>query len=220
MCAVPSTARPRMASGRPIAQLLVSRFDGVVLAGGTSSRMGTDKSKIHFHGEPLFLRSVRALHDAGARYVTIIGGTRPEVGTDVDFGWLPDEKPGLGPLAAVVQALDHGVEPHVAVLSCDLPAIRAREISLLASCIGDADVALPVVEGHRQWMTSVWSLSAQPALASAVERGERSLWKAASSLRTVLVFDHDNTGYADVDTPDDLRAANTVRLSTQGRVGS
>jgi molybdopterin-guanine dinucleotide biosynthesis protein A len=179
-----------------------------------------DKSTIHFQGEPLFLRSVRALHASGAGRVTVIGGTQPEVDTDVEFGWLPDKQPGAGPLAAVVHALDQAAEAHVVVLSCDLPAIRAREITLLVSCIGDADVALPVVGGHRQWMTSVWNVSARPELAGAVQRGEGSLWRAAPSLRTVLLFDHDDTGYMDVDTPDDLRVANTVRLSTQGRVGS
>lgn len=191
-----------------------------MLAGGASARMGTNKALIPFQGEPLFLQSVRALAAAGASRVSIIGGSRPDDVADVEFDWMPDEHPGSGPLAAVVTALERAVEPHVVVLSCDLPAIRAREVLLLGSCIGEADVALPVVDGHRQWMTSLWSVSARLTLARAVAQGEHTLWRAASSLRTVLLFDQDTVGYTDVDTPNELRAANTLRLSTQGRVGS
>lgn len=220
MCAVSSPARPRVASGRPVTRLLIPQFEGVVLAGGASARMGTDKATVEFDGEPLFLRSARALAAAGATRVTVIGGSEPDAATGVEFDWIPDERPGNGPLAAVLSALDRAGESHVAVLSCDLPAIRAREVLLLGSSIGDADVALPVIDGHRQWMTSLWSVTAESALTQAVESGERRVWKAASSLRTAFVFDYDTTGYTDVDTPDDLHAANTLRLSTQGRVGS
>jgi len=184
----------------------VTQFEGVVLAGGASARMGTNKAFLPFQGAPLYHQSVRALQDSGAANVAIVGGPEPE-GRAADVRWRPDDTPGAGPLLAVASVLRQAVLPHVVVLSCDLPAIGAREVSLVRSCMGDADVAVPVVNGHRQWMTTVWRAAVSPVLDDAIASGERRLWAAARGLRTVLVFDFDTTGYADVDTPDELAVA-------------
>ncbi|MCY4176083.1 MAG: molybdenum cofactor guanylyltransferase [Acidimicrobiaceae bacterium] len=77
---------------------------GAVLAGGASSRMGTDKAFIVVDGEPMVLRAARALQAAGVRRTVVVGGDEPRLKA-LGLETLADDHPGEGPLGAVLTAL-------------------------------------------------------------------------------------------------------------------
>jgi CTP:molybdopterin cytidylyltransferase MocA len=54
-----------------------TRYIGVVLAGGLSSRMGRDKALLLWQGRPLIERQIAVLHEAGVDSVHI-SGERPD----------------------------------------------------------------------------------------------------------------------------------------------
>ena len=78
------------------AKSLIDHTLGVVLIGGASRRMGTDKASIEFAGATLLKRSVDVLSEVFMS-VVISGGDQPPVGVRV----LPDLVPGLGPLGGL-----------------------------------------------------------------------------------------------------------------------
>jgi len=79
-------------------------FEGVVLCGGESSRMGRDKALLPIDGVPMAVRVASALHAAGATTVRAIGGDEEGL---VRAGLVvePDRAPGGGPFPATIQAL-------------------------------------------------------------------------------------------------------------------
>jgi molybdopterin-guanine dinucleotide biosynthesis protein A len=68
-----------------------------------------------------------------------------------------------------------------------------------------ADVAVPLVDGRRQWMHSAWRAGAAAPLAAAFDAGERAVHAAvaAAGLRVVDVS-LPAAAVADADTPADL----------------
>jgi molybdopterin-guanine dinucleotide biosynthesis protein A len=90
--------------------------DGVVVAGGESSRLGRDKALVEVGGRTLLEWATSSL-EAVCRRVWLAGRDRERYDF-VGLPPLPDAVPGAGPLAAVASALSLG--RPVLVLACDL----------------------------------------------------------------------------------------------------
>ncbi|HWH34341.1 MAG TPA: molybdenum cofactor guanylyltransferase [Acidimicrobiales bacterium] len=181
-------------------------FSGAVLTGGAGRRMGRDKALLALAGEPMALRVARALRAAGAAEVFAVGG-------DIDalaargLVAVADERPGEGPLAGLLAALDHARHPVVAVLACDLVSPDPAAVAAVVVAL-ETDPALawavPVLDGRRQLVHGAWRRSARPVLGAAFERGERSLHRAVAGLAGTEVAGIGAAALADADTPAQL----------------
>jgi molybdopterin-guanine dinucleotide biosynthesis protein A/rhodanese-related sulfurtransferase len=181
-------------------------FGGAVLCGGSSRRMGRDKATLAIDGVPMAARVAAALREAGARPVLAVGGN-PQVLTAAGLDVTADDHPGEGPLAATVTALRCIEQPLVIVAACDLlhpqPAALARVAAELAAD-ADALVAVPVVDGRRQWAHAAWRRAALRPLSRAVDAGERAIHAAAAGLGVREVPGMPRATVADADAPSDL----------------
>jgi len=199
-------------------------FDGYVLCGGSSRRMGRDKALIEVDGVAMAVRVAQALEAAGARAVVAIGGDAAAL-TALGLDHRGDRWPGAGPLGGLVTALDHGGAPVAVVLSCDLlhpdPAAIATVVRERARL--DCDVVVPVVEGRAQWLHAAWQRRVATILGDLFSAGERSMAGAALALRMTTTALVDDAAVHDADRPDDLpepvhRHANEVRSPSIGFV--
>lgn len=195
-----STARPDLAAGGALTRE-PDQFEGFVLAGGESRRMGRDKASIELEGRPLIAASLDAL--AGASMVTVVGGKDRSL--DLGVPCIPDAVSGRGPLVGLLTALEHAHRDSLVVLSCDLPAVSRRAVTNLLDALGDADAVVPVIGGRMQWVASAWRRRAHGRMAAAHGRGARSVHEAVSDLRVCYLLDTDDA-YVDVDTPAELEA--------------
>ncbi len=103
---------------------------GLVLAGGLSQRMQTDKSRLNYHGQEQRAHTA-ALLAAVCQDVHISG--RPEQLADLPAGLapLPDKFLGLGPVGGLLTAFQ--TDPNAAwlVLACDLPFLTSATLDYL-----------------------------------------------------------------------------------------
>ena len=136
----------------------------VVLAGGRSSRMGTPKAELDWFGSPLVYRTASILARIAAPLVVV--RAPDQALPDLPEGTLvvADEAEGLGPLqgmAAGMRAVEAvGVDTEaVFVSSTDVPMLHPAFVRSVAAGLEDADVALPVVDGHNHPLSSVYRLS-------------------------------------------------------------
>ena len=193
---------------------------GAVLAGGASSRMGTDKAFIEIEGEPMVARAAGALRAAGAAPVLVVGGDHSRLSA-LGLDHVPDRHPGQGPLGGVITALGAldplgGSGPDAVVtLPCDVKAPDPAAVRLVIERLADAsdrsgagpppaDLVVPLGGGVPQWTHSGWHRSCLPRLSQAFATGVRALNEVAQQLRTVAVEVPGTSWYADADRPEDL----------------
>ncbi|MGN6224902.1 molybdenum cofactor guanylyltransferase [Pseudoxanthomonas sp.] len=112
---------------------MISPWNGVVLAGGRSSRMGRDKAMLPWQGRTLLEHMRERLREAGAARV-VISGAHP------DPDAIPDVVRDGGPAAALAQLaprLDDGVWLLVPV---DMPLLDVSTLGVLAASSADCAI--------------------------------------------------------------------------------
>ena len=178
----------------------VPAYDAVVLAGGSSSRFGSDKLAVVVAGTPLLDRVLAATTGARRRVVV---GERRAVAMDVE--WTRERPAGGGPAAGVVAGLDLVTAPWAVLLAGDLPYVRPDTIGrLLRAAPGHEGAVLVDAAGRRQTLCSV--VAADTLRAQAAERTD---WHGAAmhallaGLRLTEVPARAAEAH-DIDVPDDL----------------
>lgn len=122
-------------------------IEGFILAGGLSSRMGEDKSRLRLGGRTFVELAAGALH-AVAPLVSIVG-SRPGVGGH-GLAVVPDVYEGVGAIGGLHAALSACGARWAAVVSCDLPFVKGELLARLASLRGEeTDAVVPLQEDGR-----------------------------------------------------------------------
>ena len=92
---------------------------GFVLAGGLSTRMGTDKARLHFCGRPLIAVAVEKLRGICAQ--TSIAGNRDDLAEYAPV--VHETRLGVGPAAGVESGLEAAAFPWALFIPVDVPLV-------------------------------------------------------------------------------------------------
>ncbi len=167
-------------------------FAGVVLVGGASSRMGTDKARLPFNGTTLLEHQLATLRAAGAAPLYLCG--RPERPYSVaGVTFISDAPEAEGPIAGIVAALANSASPHIAVLAVDLPRIPAIHFSKVCETPGLAadHTWVPRLHGRFEPLAALYARAHLPLLLAAVQRRDFGLQRLLAHLDSLgqLVVD-------------------------------
>jgi molybdopterin-guanine dinucleotide biosynthesis protein A len=150
-------------------------FSAVLLAGGQSQRMGTDKALVEIEGEPLWARQIEKLRNTGAQEILISGranGPYSSAGMPI----VEDLTPDAGPLAGIEAALRHAGHHWLLVLAIDLPDISAEFLQkLVAQAMGKGIGLVPAREEWLQPTAAVYSKDCLPLVGECLAGENRSL---------------------------------------------
>jgi len=162
----------------------VAAAGGIVLAGGRSSRMGTPKAALEWHGSTLLRRIcglVERSVDGPVVVVRAAGQALPELPASIEV--VEDAREGRGPLqglAAGLAALS-GRATAVYVSSTDVPLLHPAFVRRVVGALtGDVDVVLPLAGGFPHPLSAAYRTS----LLALVER-----LVAADRLRPAFLFE-------------------------------
>jgi molybdenum cofactor guanylyltransferase len=182
---------------------------GLLLTGGASRRLGSDKATLLRDGERLVDRSLRVL-TAACEPVLEIG---PGYGSAEA---LAEDPPGAGPLAAVAAggaALRvRGHRGGAVVLAVDLPFVEEPFVAWLASNPLPGTV-VPRVEGVAQSLCARYADDALDAAAELYAAGARSMRALLAGVDVTYIDDDawravtDARAFTDVDTTDAVARA-------------
>ncbi len=137
-----------------------------MLAGGRSSRMGTDKAHVVVGSKPMFEHVVAAL---GEVTDTIVVAGRTEAFNGVPS--LPDTGPDFqGPLAGLASAAIAFPSSLLVLVAVDQPWIRSGTLSHLLELVGRLPV-VPVDDGIRQGTCAVYPSDALDGVDDELEGG-------------------------------------------------
>jgi len=144
----------------------VTAAAGIVLAGGRSSRMGTPKATLEWHGSTLLRRVTGIVARATGGPVVVVrapGQELPAMPNGVEV--TEDAREGRGPLqglAAGLAALD-GREEVAFVSSTDAPLLHPAFVRrVVAALDGEHDVALPRAGGFPHPLAAAYRTALLP----------------------------------------------------------
>ena len=135
----------------PFIEPMTSPFhaiSGVLLCGGASQRMGSDKALLCLEGEALLDRGIAALGSLAGE-VLIAPGSRSRYG-DRGLPEALDSEPGQGPAAGILAGLAAATEERVLFVAVDLPHLKDCPLRELVQLAVDQDADIAVLDDGRE----------------------------------------------------------------------
>jgi molybdopterin-guanine dinucleotide biosynthesis protein A len=185
-------------------------FDAVLLAGGKSTRMGTDKAGVLIQGQPLWRRQLDTLRALGPDEIFISGrdsGAYAEEGLEI----LKDLYVDRGPLGGLEAALFRTMKPFLVVLAIDLPAMRAGFLARLVElAISRGRSVVPQDGENFEPLAAVYSGTICELVVERLQSGDYSLQnfiRRAVELGLALPYplsSEEDPLFRNVNTPGDL----------------
>ena len=107
-----------------------AQVTGVILSGGKSRRMGTDKALLPYQGAPFIANVIAALRPLVTESVIVSDHVAHD---GFNCTRIPDLIYDQGPLVGIYTALIHIKTPYALVVSCDAPKINTSALNFLVS---------------------------------------------------------------------------------------
>jgi molybdopterin-guanine dinucleotide biosynthesis protein A len=200
------------------------RLTGIVLAGGRSRRMGTDKAWLDWYGRPLVAHVAAALRAAGCAEVLAVGGDAARMSAH-GLRPVPDAMPGEGPLQGLAAGLAAAAHPLALVVACDMPHLEPAALALLARLAAGHDAAVPWIEpGGWEPLHAAYGRSCLPAIRVRLAAGERRMTCFYGDVRVRAVSagelaaaDPSLASLRSVNTPGELAAARSQGVGSRRR---
>lgn len=182
------------------------------MAGGKSSRMGSNKALLDFQGQRLIDR-IAGQFTAWFEQVVLVTNT-PEVYADLGLPMVGDRIPGLGPLGGIEAGLQASAHPATFMAACDMPFLNQALIGYLLDLSAGADVVVPVVGGEYEPMHAVYGQACLPAVRACLDAGVYRIVRFYAGLRVrpvaeaeVARFGRPERLFFNCNTPEDLARA-------------
>ena len=196
---------------------------GIVLAGGKSTRMGTDKALLNLEGRTFLDTVIARIREVSEPiYVVTSPGRTYRLPKMVQV--VHDIVADAGPLGGIVTGLMAAGPGHHLVVACDMPFVDPRVLRLLLQLVAGHDAAVPIRNGRPEPTCAAYSHSALPHLHTLLDAQEWALHRALRGLDVVQVpeerlraVDPELRSLANINTPDDLSHS---QLGTPERAGS
>jgi molybdenum cofactor guanylyltransferase len=181
----------------------------VVMAGGSSRRMGRDKALLDAGGETWLARIV-LLAAATVGPVLVVGRERPASWTLDGVAFALDDRPGEGPLGGLVSAL-HRCPGDVVAVACDMPRLDRAALSWLLDVAArrpEAPVVAAVRDGGIEPLFAIYRRAVLPEAEARLSKGQRSLRRLVESVPGAALVEAPPEvaeRLLNVNTPDELR---------------
>ncbi len=151
----------------------------IVLAGGTSRRMGRPKQLLPVPGGTLIEHVCRSLAP-DFRETLVVGG---DEGNPDRARAVPDLPGPRSPLLGIYSGLLSCRTDLAFVLACDMPFVPRELAQLVLAAAHGADVAVPMARGHHEPLCAAYRRTALPAMERALARGTLKLTELFDVLR-------------------------------------
>jgi molybdopterin-guanine dinucleotide biosynthesis protein A len=146
----------------------------VLLAGGRSRRMGSDKALLPLDGMPMVQRIAGRLREVTDEVLLSAGD--PSAYGFLQLPFVPDRFPDRGPMAGLHAAMLHTSRPRVLLLACDLPRVSAVLLRHAIRQANGFDIVVPVTsDGCPHPVCAVYGRACLPTLERNLQAGDNRL---------------------------------------------
>lgn len=186
---------------------------GLILAGGASRRMQTDKAALAFDGKQQLQRAFElASHVCEQTFVSV----RPDQLNDPlrsNFPTIADRQAGLGPIAGIAAAQEAYPDVAWLVLACDLPLLTTTTLDYLVrhrAASRPATAFMSTHDGLPEPLCAIWEPSSRESVMAWIAAGKQCPRKLLINSQTHLLKQPDPKALDNVNTPEEMQAASAA----------
>ena len=161
---------------------------GLVLIGGKSSRMGSDKSELNYHGSSQKECAKKLLEDQGLKTFFSVAGSKGSPDEILDI------VPNLGPFGGIYSAFQHDPNAAWFVLATDLPFVNKELIQLLLGKRNSEKMATVIQGKNKEYpepLIAIYEAKIYPVLQKYLKEGNLSLIKILRDIGLEIVKAND-----------------------------
>lgn len=185
-------------------------FSAALIAGGKSTRMGSDKCLLEIDGHPLWKRQISLLQELHPAEIIISGRSDQTYFQKSTARFVPDQWPNAGPLGGIASVLESASFEMVLVLAVDLPQMT---IGVLQHLVSRARSGRGVVIAHGKYYEPLAAVYPRSLLASARDALTRNALRlqdwvagalAADALMVLPLPPEWESQFQNLNSPEDL----------------
>lgn len=188
---------------------------GIVLAGGKSSRMGSDKGMIKLNGKKFIEYIIEALIPNVSDIIIIANNDKYN---NLGYEVYEDIIKECGPLGGIYTGLMNSRTESNIIVSCDIPFINSGLIKHIIKNMGRADISVPVFEGNTEPLCAVYTKGIAGKLHDLIINNELKIHNVLKHFITTQIHItksldfYNNRLLANINTPEELKHQKEVSL--------
>ena len=182
---------------------------GLVLTGGRSTRMRTDKAALRYAGRSQLERAMELIATLVERAYVSVRADQSEDPLRARFAQIRDLHDNLGPVAGLLAAQARHPEAAWLVLACDLPLLDAATLAHLVRCRAPQRVATAYRSSHDglpEPLCAIWEPGSAAPLAAYVARGRQCPRRFLLAADVQLLDEPNPEALDNVNTPEEYRS--------------
>lgn len=176
-------------------------MNGLILVGGQSTRMGTDKSQLSYHEKPQW----QYLYDlllpfCQKTFLSCRENQKEDFGKEI----VLIDPYAIGPIGGIISAFQQDSNEAWLVVACDMPFVNEKTVEFLIQHRKTAQIATAFQNPKTQLpepLLTIWEPAAYPFLIEAHTKGQRS---------PLRILQHFDVNLIKCPQPDWLKNVNAV----------
>ena len=145
-----------------------NKVNAYILAGGKSSRMGTDKGLLPFNGKPIIQHVIDQLLPVVNNVIIVSNNSEYEqFGLEV----IADDIKNIGPAGGIYTALKHTDTEYNFIVSCDMPFVNSAAVNYLIQHSFQSQITLPLLHGRIEPLFGMYSKNCLAKWQELIESG-------------------------------------------------
>ena len=189
-------------------------MNGLILAGGQSSRMGQPKSLLKYHDKPQYLHLKDLLSNFCEQVYIACRAEQKALFEDCETIFDSEVYGDIGPMNGLLSAFDRDKTQAWLVLGCDYPLLEKSDLEQLIQARNPAAVATVLIAAEGQLpepLHCIYEPKAGPLLLEWLAEGHESLRRFLNNHSVEKVVAQNPNCLKSVDTPDEMKAVYAVR---------
>ena len=182
---------------------------GVILAGGKSTRYGTNKAFAEVQGVRLIERTISVMGSVCPRLLLVTN--TPAEYAYLQLPMVEDLIKGLGPLGGIYTGLEVIDDENGLFVACDMPFLREDLLRYMVTLRGDFDAVVPRVNWMVEPLHALYTKNCLPSLRKFVRSQELQILKFFQKIRVrymeeeeIRKIDPDLKSFFNINRPEDL----------------
>jgi len=160
----------------------------IILAGGKSSRFGTDKALFPIHGVPLIQNVIDVVERVTSNIIIITNSI--EKLKFLNYPLYEDIIPNAGPLGGIYTGLTHSSFELNLVLPCDMPHITPACLNYLIHSANGNDITVPYHNNMLEPLCAVYSKTCVDIIKKHLQSKNYQIFQFYKKVKTQKVHFH------------------------------